>query len=37
MKDYERIIDRFSRIAGQSAADLAQLHDFTIETRDGYE
>jgi 2-methylcitrate dehydratase len=37
MKDYEKIIDRFNRIAGQSAADLTNLYDFTIETRDGYE
>jgi 2-methylcitrate dehydratase len=37
MKDYEKVIARFNSIATLSAADLAKLYDFTIETRDGYE
>ncbi len=36
-KDYEKVIERFNRITSLSAADLASLYGFTIESRDGYE
>ncbi|MFO0827140.1 MAG: MmgE/PrpD family protein [Phycisphaerales bacterium] len=37
MPESEKIIDRFNRLPSLSAAELASLYDFTIETRDGYE